>query len=248
MQYEDMVEGLRQRASLEWSAAETVLAATLQALDETAHTAVAALRAQLPGELKRVEPAGMNPDRSWDEFVVRVGELSGAADEGQVGDQLRAAFAVLTEAVSPGQVRELLAALPAEFRDAVPGSIGLSGSAETLLGQVRQRVEVDTLEQARELTEGVLSALAEHSSAGQARDLALRLPADFGDALRITRSVSRTEAEDFLAGVSDRVSATNPNRVREDTAHVFGVLRQWAPEELEATLSQLPETVTALAR
>ncbi|MHA6803865.1 DUF2267 domain-containing protein [Salinifilum ghardaiensis] len=138
--------------------------------------------------------------------------------------------------------------MPAEFRDAVPGSIGLSGSAEALLAEVRKRSGAETLEQARDLTEAVLGVLAEHSSAGQAGDLAARLPADFGDALDARRSAPRTEADEFLEEVAIRTSATTAKRVREDTAAVFTVLEQWAPDEVDATLSQLPKEVNALAR
>lgn len=248
VRYEELVEAFQQRLPVDRQQAETALAATMQALNETAHEAMQNLQAQLPDELKQVTPAGTNAERSLDEFVVRVGDLTGLSDATQARERTQAAFSTLAEAVSTGQLRELMESLQPEFRDLAPGSVGLSGSDETFLGEVRQQANLDSVEAARELSEAVLRVLAAHSSAGQARDLAAYLPDQVSTALRTTRSAPGTEADEFFAQVDSHATVTDSDHVREHTIAVFDVLRRWAPKEMESTLDQLPKTITKPAK
>lgn len=116
MQYDEMIDALAHRAPLGPAQARQVFAAIVQALGETAKKhEMADVRSQLPGELKTVEPGDSAPDRSVDDFCKRVSELSELSENGD-GDQVRliagAALGVIAEAVTPGQISQLLASLP----------------------------------------------------------------------------------------------------------------------------------------
>lgn len=113
MQYDEMIDAMAHRAPLGAAQAAQVFAAVVRALGETAKKhEMADLRSQLPGELKTIEPGDSAPDRSVDDFCIRVGELAETGD----GDRARlvagTALSVIADAVTPGQLSQLLATLP----------------------------------------------------------------------------------------------------------------------------------------
>jgi uncharacterized protein (DUF2267 family) len=121
MQHDEMIEALVERLPIGAVQARAVLAAVVQALGETSRRdEMSDLRSQLPGELKAIEPESVTPDRSVEEFCSRVRDLAGADD----GDQARlfttAAMGVLAEAVTPGQLSQLLASLPHGYAQLLP--------------------------------------------------------------------------------------------------------------------------------
>lgn len=113
MQYDEMIDTLMHRATLGAGQARQVLGAIVQALGETAKKdEMRDLRSQLPAELKSIEPGTLVPDRSIDEFCVRVEELADLGDDDQARLYVGTALGVLAEAVTPGQLSQLLATLP----------------------------------------------------------------------------------------------------------------------------------------
>lgn len=247
MQYEAMIELLQRRLGGGTENAETVLTATVQAISEDAWQEAADLRAQLPKKLEQVSPAGPGQPRSLDEFVDRVGVLAGTQDMAQAREYARAGFSVIADAISAGQLRQLMQALPAEYGTLAPATTGLTGTAETVLGEVRHEASLETVEDARALTEAVLSVVAEAASGGQTDQLAAALPEELGDWLRATGDARHTNSDEFLAEITRRSPITDGDTVREHTAAVFKALRQWAPDEVADTLGQLPQPLTQLA-
>lgn len=128
MQYDEMIDALTHRAPLGAVQARTALAAVVQALGETAKKdEMRDLRSQLPAELKTIEPDSSAPDRSIDDFCVRVGELTEIDDSDQAGLSAGAALSVLAEAVTPGQLSQLLASLPHGYAQLLHTSNGRAG-------------------------------------------------------------------------------------------------------------------------
>lgn len=248
MQYGQMLNELQHRAPMERERAEVVMAATVQAMSEVARDEMADLRSQLPFDLKHITPAKPDPERSLDEFAVRVGDLAQVAATAEAREYAYAAFRVLAESVTPGQLRQLLENLPHEYAELAPSLTGLTGDGETLLANVRTRTSAENLERARELTEVVLGVLAEHISTGQAGDLAARLPEDFRTALATDTHSRHTDNKRFFIEIDRRTGTTDSDRSKRDVAGVLAAVGQWAPSELEQSLAQAPQEVAELAR
>lgn len=249
MHYEQMVESLQRHLDQhDAESAGTVLAATVQALSENAWREAADFRSQLPEPLRSVEPAGPGDRASVEEFSARIGELCGAPDTAQARAYAEAAFRVLSESITAGQLRQLLADLPEDYAILAPPIAGLTADAETLLAQVRHQAGLDTIDHAREATEAVLTTTAEAVSGGQATRLADNLPTEIGALLRGSEPTQHTDTDRFLNEVTRRSpTTTTPELVRTHTNAVFTVLREWAPGELADTLNQLPRPLAALA-
>lgn len=247
MRYDDMVTALAAKLGDGGGQERTVLAATVQAISEVAWDEAADMRAQLPDEFTNVGPAGPGGRRSLDEFVARIGELSGARDEAQSREYAHLGFSTVGEAISAGQLRQLMEALPDEYGALAPNVTGLTGDAETLLAEVRRQAKLDRMEQARELTEAVLTVLAEAASGGQAANLATVLPQEIGAFLKAPEPARHTDSDRFFAEIVNRSTVTNRDTVRDQISAVFTTLSQWAPGELTDTLDQLPSTITTLS-
>lgn len=248
MRYDEMTDRVTQHTGRSGQQAGTLLAAVMQALRETAGDEAADMQAQLPEQLAQVIPAGQAPTRTLDEFVLRVGELTGASEPEQARAATQAGFSVLAEAISAGQLRQLMHALPEEYGSLAPSVSGLPGEAETLLAEVAQRAKLDTIEQARQLTAAVLGVLSEAVSAGQLDKLADTLPETLAATLRQAGGPAQpTEADRFLREISQRAPASNLDQVRAHTHSVFTALQHWAPAEFADTLAQLPQSITDLA-
>lgn len=248
MRYAQMIDTLQQRLPLTAEQVEALLAATVQALGETAQPdEMQDLRSQLPGPLKSVTPGAPEPDRSLDEFSVRVADLCGMPDLEQTRDAVEAVFAVLAEGVSAGQLQQLMGTLPREYQQLVPSAIGLGGGEELLLGRIRDRAGLSDLEEALRLTQVVLSVLMQRISHGQAADLAASLPSRVRPDLPPSQTSAESfNAEDFLGRVQDRAGLPDSASAQQLTAVVLSTIREWAPAELGDTVDQLPEPLSRL--
>lgn len=242
-----MIESLKERLGGAVDNADTVLAATVQALSETAWRETEDLRSQLPGELAKVGPAGVNQQRTLDEFIARIGELSGTADMAQAREYAQAGFGVLSDAVSAGQLRQLMQDLPEEYGSLAPALSGMAGNEQTLLAEVRRQADLDDVDQARELTQAVFAVLGEATSGGQAARLATAVPQDLAAWLQAPEQAEHTDSDRFLNEVARRSSVTTSETVRAHVSAVFTSLRQWAPDELADTLGQLPYPLAQLS-
>lgn len=242
-----MIELLERRLGNTGGNADTVLAATVQAISEVAWGEGEDLRAQLPRKLAQVQPAGPGTTRTLDEFIARVGELSGTDDLAQAREYSQASFSVISDAVSAGQLRQLMQALPEDYGSLIPALSGLTGNEETLLAEVRRRAGLEDIERARQLTQAVLVILGEAASGGQAARLAAALPQDLGAYLKSSEQAQHTDSGRFLDEVAGRSEVTSSETTREHTSAVFHALRQWAPDELADTLGQLPHPLAQLS-
>ncbi len=248
MRYGQMIDMLQQRLPLPAEQVEALLAATVQALGETAQPdEMQDLRSQLPGPLKSVAPGAPEPDRSLDEFSVRVADLCGMPDLEQTRDAVAAVFAVLAEGVSEGQLQQLMDTLPREYQQLVPSAIGLGGGEELLLSRIRDRAGLSDLEVALRLTQVVLSVLMQRISHGQAADLAASLPSRVRPDLPPSQTAAESfNAEDFLGRVQDRAELPDRASAEQLTAVVLSTIKEWAPAELGDTVDQLPKPLARL--
>ncbi len=247
MQYDTMIQTLERRLGDTGGNADTVFAATVQAISEAAWKEADDFRAQLPQQLASVAPSGPGPERTLDEFLARVGELSGTQDMSQAQQYARAAFSVLADAISSEQLRHLMQALPQEYGSLAPAVSGLTGDEETLLAEVRRLAGLADIEEARLLAQTVLAVLAEAISRGPASRIAAALPEDLSAFLQSSPSAEHTDTDRFLAEVTRRSAVTEPDVVREHTAAVFVAVRQWSPQGLADALGQLPHPLAQLS-
>ncbi|MGJ7905422.1 DUF2267 domain-containing protein [Actinopolyspora sp. H202] len=248
MDYEEMVTELQRRLEPGVTHPETVLAATVQALGESAWNVAAELRAHLPRQLGEVQPAGPGDPLSADAFLDRIGQLSGAQDSEQAQEYGRAGAAVVGRALPAVQLRRLLHELPEDYATLLPSDSGLSTTADTLLAEVRRRAALEGTEQARQLTQAVLGVTAQAVSQGEVDRLTGALPPEIGALLDTREFAQHTDTDRFLAEIARRSDVTDSEVVRDHTGAVFNVLGEWAPEEMADTLDQLPKPVAALAR
>jgi uncharacterized protein (DUF2267 family) len=119
MNTEEFISRVQERTGVDSAeAAGTIIEATLETLGERTHqTERGKIVAQLPAELQ--EPLGRRPDTvdfDLEEFVNRVSARSNIGYPDTV-KQIKAVVAVLDEALSPGELRKLLQALPHEFQE-----------------------------------------------------------------------------------------------------------------------------------
>lgn len=247
MRYDEMLEDLGRRLTTSADNPGVVLAATVQVLGEIAdHREMRDLRSQLPTELESVAPTQPGGDRSFDETVVRVGELTGARDHEQAREYFEAGFAVVADAVTPGQLRQLMDTLGHEYQDLAPGSVGLTGDDETFVAQVRSHGELTSNEQALYLSRVVLSLLSEHVSEGQAEDLARQLPEALSQDLATRTAAEHATSGDFLQQLRDRIRVPDEETARRYLSAVIEVVDEWAPQQLADTRQQLPSDVGRL--
>lgn len=121
MQYKEFIDQVARQASLSPEHAERLTRATLRVLaDRITGGEAGDLAAQLPpdldSELSGAEEAAQ--PLSFAEFEQRVqARLQGETDG--VADGVRVVFAVVSQAVTPGQFDDVVSHLPREFRDAL---------------------------------------------------------------------------------------------------------------------------------
>ena len=128
MKYDEFIGHVQQRARLaSRGEAERATAATLTTLGERlAGGAPLDLGSQLPRELQDHLVVGLGEREAFslDEFFSRVSEREGTPLPDAV-HHARAVVSVLMEAVSRGEVRDVLDQLPADWRPLFQGSEGM---------------------------------------------------------------------------------------------------------------------------
>ena len=129
MQYDEFISKVVERSDLDRDAAEALTAATLRTLAERITGGEAEdLAAQLPEELKLPLTAGVKEAAEpFDvaEFIRRVAERARTDGDTALASQ-GAIFSTLREAVTPGELDDIISQLPQEFRGLVgpPGGAG----------------------------------------------------------------------------------------------------------------------------
>jgi uncharacterized protein (DUF2267 family) len=189
-----------------------------------------------------------------DEFLRRVAKRAGV-DEETALRHARAVFAALGDAVTPGELHDMVAQLPRDYEPLLASArVGRRRAmeADDLAGRVAELGGLDREAAARAL-DTVVETLAVRLSAGEVEDLAGELPGPVRPTLRRglaeRRAATAMTADEFVGRVAAR------ERVDRDVAErhvrtVFAVLREalseaeW--EDLEAQLSHDYEPLLAL--
>jgi uncharacterized protein (DUF2267 family) len=124
MQYGEFMKDVRERAGIDEDRAEKAVRATLNTLAQRlAGGEPHDLASQLPEELKETvelttgEGAGIRWDA--DEFVAKVAAREGCSPE-QAREHVRAIFAALRDAVTPGEFDDITSQLDRSYRELLP--------------------------------------------------------------------------------------------------------------------------------
>lgn len=161
MKYEEMVTFVAGETGSSRDAAEESIVATLNVLAERVTASeVRDLLAQLPKALQsRVQIPPQPTSFSLDEFIARVDGVVPRDADVNTEARVRASFAVLTNAVNAGEMRDIAAQLSDDYADvlgrAQPGAPGL---AAKIVGVAR--VAVGRSADAARMTAGVTTDLS----------------------------------------------------------------------------------------
>ena len=124
MQYGEFMKDVRERTGLDEDQAEKAVRATLNTLAQRlAGGEPHDLASQLPQELKETiefttgEGAGVRWDA--DEFVAKVAQREGCSPE-QAREHVKAVFAALRDAVTPGEFDDITSQLDRSYRALLP--------------------------------------------------------------------------------------------------------------------------------
>ena len=119
MEHDDFIDLVHERLDAPREVAERAARATLETLGQRLPANEAEdLAAQLPPPLAEFlhQTAAQDDEFPVDEFYLRVAEL-GDLQPDEAEAQTKAVLAVLDDAVSAGQITDLIAALPADYGD-----------------------------------------------------------------------------------------------------------------------------------
>jgi uncharacterized protein (DUF2267 family) len=248
VEYEEFVGNVVHEAALDdTETAERAAQATLETLAERLSPGEARdLLNELPAELKPwIHPPGDRQAFDVDEFLRRVSERLGVGLA--TAERLsRAVFYTLGRAVSPKEVADLAADLPADFEPLIAeaqGRFAPSVVSEDFFNRVAMGAGLDP-SGARRAAEAVLETLAERLAGGDIDDLIGRLPVDLHGPLKRVRSEApqarRMSLDDFLHRIAER-EGVSPGEAREHARAVLAALRETVPDEEVFDLSaQLP--------
>jgi uncharacterized protein (DUF2267 family) len=122
--YGEFMKDVRERAGLDKEQAERAVRATLNTLAQRlAGGEPKDLASQLPEELKETVTfttgAGAGIDWKADEFVEKVADREGASPE-EAREHVRAIFAALRDALTPGEFDDIAAQLDKSYRALLP--------------------------------------------------------------------------------------------------------------------------------
>jgi uncharacterized protein (DUF2267 family) len=233
--------------------AERATQATLETLaDRLSKGEARDLLRELPAELK---PWIYTEDdaRSFDmdEYLRRIAERLGT-DVETAERWARAVFFVLGKAVSPKEISDLAAELPANFDPLVAEAQGRFAEVmpvEEFLVRVATRTGLE-LDDAGRATAAVLETLAERIAAGEVDDLIPKLPIELHEPLKRGKSripeAKHMPLEEFLRRVAQREGLPfdddmPPFEASEYARAVFATLREAiADEEFFDVTVQLP--------
>jgi uncharacterized protein (DUF2267 family) len=178
----------------------------------------------LPVEPEEAERFGL------DEFLRRVADRAGV-DPSRAGAPARAVFTALGAAIAPGELRDVVRQLPAEF-DALLDAAGvglhrLTGDADVVF-RIVVRTGLDR-DRARRAVEAVLTTLAERISDGEVADLEAELPADLRHALERglheSRAARPMSMDEFVSRVAER-EGVGRDEAEQHARLVFATLRE----------------------
>jgi len=188
-----------------------------------------------------------------EEYLERLAQREGV-DEGEAVRHAVAVFAALRLATGPGDLRRLEAELPKDYRALLAAVEPDDGPppAETFILRVVAYGALD-LSSAWAAAQAGLEALGERLSAGEAEDLAARLPGELAEWLR--RGEQRTkgrpaslDVEAFVERIA-QLEDVSPESARRHVRAVLLALRDVAGEqELDDALAQLPGGYRSLLR
>ena len=127
MQYGDFMKDVRERTGLDKQQAEKAVRATLNTLAQRlAGGEPYDLASQLPEELKETVAfttgAGAGVHWNAEDFVARVADREGASPE-EAREHVRAVFAALSDAVSPGEFEDIVSQLDRSYQALLPAGV-----------------------------------------------------------------------------------------------------------------------------
>lgn len=117
MDYHQFIKNVQERAHLSSKdEALNVTRATLETLGERLFQETEQLAAQLPADLANFLTSGTsNQKYEFDEFLQRIGEREGT-DPQTARQHAEAVIEVLSEAVTEGEIEDVIEVLPKEYR------------------------------------------------------------------------------------------------------------------------------------
>jgi uncharacterized protein (DUF2267 family) len=250
MRYGTFITIIEQVGGLARPAAERAAAATLRTLAERITRGEAEdIAAFLPDQVRPLLTSAPEPAEAFDhsEFIRRVAEREGV-DLQTAFDHARAVFTALGAAVAPGELRDMIAQLPADYEPLLASAgIGRSRQAERptdLVDRVAELADLDR-EAARRATDAVLETLAVRISRGEVEDLEDELPPHLRPALEEGIGESSTakpmSLDEFVEHIAQREGAADEEARRHARA-VLTALREYISErEFNDVTAQLPK-------
>lgn len=241
---------VQQRAAVDRRRADALTKATLQVLAEQVSTPeLRALVAQLPKQLKEATPTVPHRNRqlSLGDFCVRVGELAGIDESRQLPAYVRCVFTVLAEAVSQGELRQVMDQLPEEFQSLVP-AVPDRADPDAFLARVQEYGQLAGRGEAERTAGVTLNLLADRISVGQAGDLTPALPEGLRTYLRTNKKTPQSfDKETYLDRVATAIGVTDHAIAEQRVRAVLRTLREWESDrEIQNTLAELPPEIAEL--
>lgn len=125
-----------------------------------------------------------------------------------------------------------------------------STALREFVNDVQRRAEVDSYEEAHQLSHATLGALGEAVSGGQAQQLSGWLPPELAQELAEKSGHAQAfDKPNFLDAVGGAIHTVDDQRVERQVTGVLNALRGSAPAgELDDTIAQLPRELAALFR
>jgi uncharacterized protein (DUF2267 family) len=231
MDYERFITIVEQDADIGREQAVRATQATLQTLAERISAGEARdLADELPPELAPWI-ATTTPAEGFDidEFVRRVAEREGV-DVDTAERHARVVFDAIGRAVSPQELFDMLAELPAEYAPLLPQGPHVEVvSASRFWRRVAERAGLDE-EAAPKATDAVLETLAERIAGGEVEDLIDRLPIPLHPPLKrgtehTGGKARRMSLEEFLERVAER-EGVDLESALDHTRAVLATLRE----------------------
>jgi uncharacterized protein (DUF2267 family) len=179
-----------------------------------------------------------------DEFLRRVAERADV-DRARTAELARAVFAVLGEAIAPGEMRDIARQLPAEFDpllEAAGAGLQRIREGEDVVLRLVIRTGLDR-DKARRAVDAVLVTLAERISDGEVADLEAELPRNLRPALERglyeSRAAKPMSLDEFVARVAERDGAGR-DEAEQHVRAVFAMLRELlSDKEVADVMAQL---------
>lgn len=252
MQSELFLDLVQERAGVGRRRADALTKATLQVLAEQVSTPeLRSLVAQLPKELEEATPTVPHRNRrlSLGDFCVRVGELAGVDESRQLPAYVRCVFTVLAEAVSEGELRQVMDQLPQEFGNLLPERPERT-DPDAFFARVQEYAQLADRGDAERTAGVTLNLLADRISVGQAGDLTPALPEGLKTYLRTNKKTPQSfDKEAYLDRVATAVGVTDHAAVEQRVRAVLRTLREWVSDrEIDDTLAELPPEIAELFR